>query len=45
MGSGPAEKSQSIGFLINTGPDTVKNHKSYQAFIQWWAIIGPPMKR
>ena len=35
----PPEKSQKLGFLSNTGPDLLKNHK---ASIQCWAIIGPP---
>ena len=33
---------QNIGFLSNTGPDPLKNHK---ASIQCWAIIGTPAKR
>ena len=43
----PPEKSQntSIGFLSNTGPDPLKNLKSYLAYIQCWAIIGTPAKR
>ena len=27
-GSGPPEISQSIGFLSNTGPDLLRNHKA-----------------
>ena len=27
-GSGPPGKSQAIGFLINTGPDPMENHKA-----------------
>ena len=35
---------KNIGFPRNTGPDPLKNH-SYQASIQYWAIIGRPAKR
>ena len=44
-GSGPPLKNhQNIGFLSNTGPDPLKS-QSYQASIQYCAIIGPPTKR
>ena len=45
-GSGPPqppEKSQAIGFLSNTGPDNLENHKA--SIPQGWAIIHPPAKR
>ena len=38
----PLENHKNIGFLGNTGPDPLKNHK---ASIQFWAIIGMPAKR
>ena len=47
-GSGPPLKNhKKIGFLSNTGEDSLKNHKAtlYQASIQCWAIIGTPAKR
>ena len=50
----PARKNhKNIGFLNNTGPDSLKNHKSYQASIQnlanWptsetqWSFVGVPI--
>ena len=43
-GSGHHLKNhKNIGFLSNTGPDPLKNHKA--ASIQCWAIIGLPAKR
>ena len=41
----PPEKSQKIGFLSNTAPDPMKKFQSYQARIQFLAIIGTPAKR
>ena len=32
-----------IGFLSNTGPDHLKNHKATK--LKCWAIIGTPAKR
>ena len=40
----PPEKSQNIWFLSITGPDPLKSQR-YQASIQFWAIIGTPVKR
>ena len=37
-------KSQNIGFLSSTGPDSLKS-QNYQASIQCWVIIGTPSKR
>ena len=39
------EKSQNIGFLSNTGPDPLKNHKATKPAFQFWALIGTPAKR
>ena len=46
-GPGPPGKSQNIGFLSNTGPDPLKNHKAtlYQASIHCRDIISTPAKR
>ena len=42
-GSGPLQENhKNIGFLRNTGPDPLKNHK---ATIQFWVIIGTPANR
>ena len=38
----PLKNHKNIGFLSNTGPDPLKNHK---ATIQCRAIIGTPAKR
>ena len=38
----PEGNHKNIGFLSDTGPDPLKNHK---ATIQCWAIIGTPAKR
>ena len=44
-GSGPPLKNhKNIGFLSNTG-SIPWNSQSYEAIIQWWAIIGKPAKR
>ena len=44
-GSGPPMKNhKNIGFLCNTGPDSLKNH-SYQSSIQCWVIISQQAKR
>ena len=40
----PLKKSQNIGFLSKTVQDPLKNQQSYQASIQFWAIIGTPAK-
>ena len=37
-------KSQNIGFHSNTSPD-LKKSQSYQASIQFWAVIGMVAKR
>ena len=38
----PHEKSQNIGFLCNTGPGSLKNHKvTKPAFL--WRFAGGPM--
>ena len=40
-GSDPSLKIyKAVGFLGDTGPDPLKNHK-----IQYWTIIGQPAKR
>ena len=41
------ENDKNVGFLSNTGPDPLKNHKAFKsAFnVLCWAIIGPPVKR
>ena len=48
-GSGPPLKNhKNIGFLSNTGPDSLKFTKksqSYQVSIQCWAISGTPANR
>ena len=41
----PPEKSQNIGFHINTGLDFLKKAQGYSASIRCWAIIGTPAKR
>ena len=41
-GHTPLKTHKNGGFLSNTGPDPLKNHK---ACIQSWAIIGSPVKR
>ena len=42
----PSEKNHKyIGFPSNTGPDPLKKSQSYQASIQYWAIISPLAKR
>ena len=49
----PPEKLQNIGFLSNTGPDPLKNHKATKPAFNVgpssasfeWAIIGTPAKR
>ena len=43
-GSGPPENHKNIGFLRNTAPDPLKNHKAIKPAFNW-VIIGPPMKR
>ena len=40
-GSGPPEKSQNIGFLSNTGPDLLKNHKAFKPVFN----VGPSWAR
>ena len=37
----PPEKSQKIGFLSNTGPDPLKNHKATKPAFN----VGPPSAR
>ena len=37
----PPEKSQNIGFLSNTGPDPLKNHKATKPAFN----VGPPSAR
>ena len=47
-GSGPPpplKKHKKLGFLSNTGPDLLKNHKATKNSFQCWAIIGPQAKR
>ena len=41
----PPKNHKNIGFLSNTGPDPLKNHKATQARVQFRAIIGTPAKR
>ena len=41
-GPPPFLENTDVGFLINTGPDPMENHK---ATFQFWATIGPPAKR
>ena len=36
----PLENHKNIGYLSNTGPDSLKNHKATKS-----TIIGPPAKR
>ena len=36
-GSRPPEKSQNIGYLSNTGPDPLKNHKATKPSVN----VGP----
>ena len=46
MGFGPPLKNhKNIGFLSNTGPDPLKNHKATKLVFNVWAIIGPPANR
>ena len=40
----PPENHKNIMFLSNTGRDPLKESQRYQASIQCWAIIGPPVK-
>ena len=47
-GSGPPpphEKSQSIGFLSNNGPDSLKNDKATKPAFNVLVIIGTPAQR
>ena len=37
----PPEKSQNLGFLSNTGPDPLKNHKATKPAFN----VGPPSAR
>ena len=39
--SGPPKKHKNLGFLSNTGPDPLKNHKATKPAFN----IGPPAKR
>ena len=39
----PPENHKNIGFSSNIDPDPLKS-QSYQASIQWWAIINTPAK-
>ena len=41
----PLKNHKNIGFLSNTGPDPLKNHKATKPALKCWAIIGPPAKR
>ena len=43
-GSDHPENHKIIGFPNNIDMDLLKS-QSYQASIQWWAIIGTPAKR
>ena len=43
-GSGPQWKITKIGFPSKIDPDPLKS-QSYQARIQWWAIIDTPAER
>ena len=43
-GLDPLGNHKAKGFLRQAGPDPLENLK-YQASIQCWAIIGPPVKR
>ena len=38
-----SEKSQNIGFLCNTGPDPLKNHKATKLGPSSWCFTGGPM--
>ena len=40
-GSGPPEKSQNKGFLRNTGPDSLENHKATKPAFN----VGPSSAR
>ena len=44
VGRDPLKIHNNIGFLLNTGPDPSGKSQSYQASIQWQAIISPLAK-
>ena len=37
----PLKNHKNIGFLSNTGPDPLKNHKATKPTGRWWADDGP----
>ena len=41
----PLKNHKNIGFLSNSGPDLLKNHKATKPAIQFWDIISTPAKR
>ena len=41
----PSENHKNIGFLSNTGPDRLKNHKATQSAFIVGPFIGTPAKR
>ena len=41
----PPEKSQKLGFLSNTGPDPLKNHKATEPAFNAGPEISTPVKR
>ena len=40
----PLKNHKNIGFLCNTGPNPLKNHKATKPAFNVGAIIGPPAK-
>ena len=41
----PQENQKVKGFLTNSGPDPMENHKATKSSIQYWSIIGVSLAR